>query len=83
MSPRMRLIGQVKSNKMDKTVVVTVSRKVAHPKYRKTMIRTKKYYVQSDEQLEVGTPVVIEESRRISKLKKWRVAKVLNEKKSK
>ncbi len=71
-------IGVVVSNKMDKTVVVTVSRKVRHEKYGKIIERSKKYYAQDDsDAIEVGQKVRIMETRPLSKLKRWRVVEVL------
>lgn len=66
--------GTVVSNKMDKTVVVSVSRTIRHPVYGKVVNRKKKYYAHSDAQdLKVGQTVTIMETRPISKLKRWRV----------
>jgi small subunit ribosomal protein S17 len=74
---RRELIGKVKSNKMDKSVVVTVSRKVPHPVYKKYVNKTKKYYAHDPNNLcEAGDTVVIEESKPLSRLKRWRVKKI-------
>lgn len=70
---RKRQVGIVKSAKMDKTVVVEVSCTMKHPLYEKVVTRTSKYYAHTEEALTPGTKVVIEESRPISKLKRWRV----------
>ncbi len=71
-------IGVVISNKMDKTVVVKVSRKMRHGKYSKVIERSKKYYAQDDsDALEIGQKVRITETRPLSKLKRWRVVEVL------
>jgi small subunit ribosomal protein S17 len=71
-------IGVVISNKMDKTVVVKVSRKMRHSKYSKVIERSKKYYAQDDsDAIEVGQTVRIMETRPLSKLKRWRVVEVL------
>jgi small subunit ribosomal protein S17 len=71
-------IGTVISNKMDKTVVVTVSRKMRHAKYGKVVERTKKYYAHDDsDAVTVGQTVRIAETRPLSKLKRWRVVEVL------
>ncbi len=71
-------IGVVISNKMDKTVVVTVSRKMRHAKYGKVVERTKKYYAHDDsDAVTVGQKVRIVETRPLSKLKRWRVVEVL------
>lgn len=71
-------VGTVLSDKMDKTLVVGVRRKVAHPLYGKQMVRTKKYYAH-DEQSEAreGDVVRIMESRPLSKQKRWRLIEVV------
>lgn len=71
-----KLPGKIISNKMQKTVVVEVERLKEHPKYKRRY-RTHKRYKAHDEKGEykVGDMVVIEESRPISKEKKWRVIK--------
>ena len=69
--------GVVVSNKMQKTVTVRVDRTYAHPKYGKVITRGKKYYAHTEEALPVGQKVEIVETRPLSKLKRWRVAKVL------
>lgn len=66
--------GTVVSNKMQKTVVVLVPRTMRHPKYDKVVTRNKKYYAHHElETIAVGTEVKIEETRPLSKLKRWRV----------
>ena len=71
-------IGIVISNRMEKTVVVQVSRKIRHEKYGKVIERTKKYYAHDDsDAIEMGQKVRIVETRPLSKLKRWRVAEVL------
>jgi small subunit ribosomal protein S17 len=70
--------GIVVSNKMDKTAVVAVVDRVRHAKYAKFVNRTKKLYVQDDENdVNVGDRVRIMETRPTSKLKRWRVVEVL------
>ena len=70
--------GTVVSNKMDKTVVVSVIRKFAHPVYKKTVTTTKKFYAHDeDNQCQIGDRVKIIESRPLSKLKRWKVKEVL------
>tara|TARA_Y100001960_G_scaffold297225_1_gene343413 strand:- start:83 stop:343 length:261 start_codon:yes stop_codon:yes gene_type:complete len=77
---RRQLIGIVSSNKMDKTAVVSVKRKVPHPVYKKLVNKTKKYYAHDPNKLcGIGDKVLIEESRPLSKLKRWRV-KTIQEK---
>tara|TARA_B100000686_G_C16359312_1_gene746923 strand:- start:368 stop:628 length:261 start_codon:yes stop_codon:yes gene_type:complete len=71
---RRQLIGIVSSSKMDKTVVVSVKRKFPHPVYKKFVNKTKKYYAHDPNAMcSVGDRVVIEESKPLSKLKRWRV----------
>lgn len=69
--------GVVVSNKMQKTVVVNVDTRFAHPKYKKIITRGKKYYAHVAQELAVGQKVKIIETRPLSKLKRWRVAEVL------
>ncbi|MFU8804148.1 MAG: 30S ribosomal protein S17 [Bradymonadaceae bacterium] len=71
-------IGHVVSDKMDKTVVVAVTRRYMHTKYKKYVKERLKYKVH-DETNEVGTgdKVLIEETRPLSKDKRWRVKEVL------
>jgi len=75
---RKERIGIVTSNKMDKTIVVSVERKVKHPKYGKFVKRTKKFYAH-DEKTEcgIGDTVRIMETRPLSKLKNWRLIEIL------
>jgi len=73
MNNRKRKTGVVLSNKMEKTVTVRVSRRVKHPRYGKVITMWKKYYAHTDAPLEVGQNVEIEETRPMSKLKRWRV----------
>ena len=70
--------GVVVSNKMKNTVTVRAERRVRHSVYKKVVLRGKKYYVDSkDQEIAVGTKVRIIETRPLSKLKCWRVLKVL------
>lgn len=68
-----RLEGTVVSNKMTNAIVVSVSRRIPHPKYGKIITRIKKYYARTLETVDVGETVVIEQSRPISKLIRWQV----------
>ncbi|MEK7659782.1 MAG: 30S ribosomal protein S17 [Patescibacteria group bacterium] len=71
---KQRLVGNVVSNKMDKTVVVEVTRLTQHPKYRKYIKRSKKYKAHDAENAyNIGDRVVIESIRPMSKDKKWMV----------
>jgi len=74
---RRQLIGKVSSNNMDKTVVVMVQRKIPHPIYRKYVNKTKKYYAHDPRNsCSLGDVVLIEESKPLSKLKRWRVKNI-------
>lgn len=70
--------GTVMSNKMDKTVVVMVERLITHPKYRK-FIRRQSTFTAHDAQnaCNPGDRVLIEESRPLSKTKRWVVVEIL------
>lgn len=70
--PKRLLQGIVVSDKADKTVVVDVERRFTHPILKKTVRRTKKYQAHDPEnKFKVGDRVVIEESKPISKTKRW------------
>ena len=70
--------GLVVSDSMDATVVVAVIERVRHPRYGKTVQRTKKLYVHDQENTaKVGDRVRVIETRPLSKLKRWRLADVL------
>lgn len=72
-------IGVVVSDKGDKTVVVQVERRFAHPLYGKGVARTKRYHAHDEEnEYQVGDTVRITETRPISKLKRWRVVRLLD-----
>jgi small subunit ribosomal protein S17 len=74
---RRQLVGNVIPSKMDKTVVVQVARRFPHPKYKKYVTRTKKYYAHDPQgQCSPGDVVRIEESKPLSKLKRWRVVSI-------
>jgi len=77
-STRKTWVGKVKSNKMDKTVVVMVERLIQDTKYRK-FVRRRNTFKAHDAQnvCSVGDRVLIEESRPISKDKRWLVVKIL------
>ena len=71
-------VGVVVSDKMDKTVVVQVERRYAHPLYGKQVTRTKKYHAHDENnEAHAGDTVRIVETRPLSKLKRWRVAEVV------
>lgn len=71
--------GQVVSDKMDKTVVVKVERRVSHPLYGKTMRKEKKIKAHdARNECEIGDLVKIQEVRPLSKEKRWRVVEILS-----
>ncbi|MBN1487195.1 MAG: 30S ribosomal protein S17 [Anaerolineae bacterium] len=75
---RKRLIGIVTSDKMEKTVVVSVERRYRHPLYEKVVRDAKKYMVHDEtNECHVGDRVAIVESRPYSRHKRWRVEEVL------
>ncbi|MFZ0704026.1 MAG: 30S ribosomal protein S17 [Candidatus Korobacteraceae bacterium] len=66
------LIGEVVSTKMAKTIVVEVRRQKAHPFYKRVVARSKKFYAHDENKTaRLGDFVQIEESRPLSKLKRW------------
>ena len=70
--------GIVSSAGMDKTIAVTVTDRVRHPLYGKTMQRSKKLYVHDENnEAGVGDRVLVAETRPLSKLKRWRLVQVL------
>ncbi len=72
--PKRILRGVVVSDTQDKTVVVKVERRFTHPLLKKTVRRTKNYHAHDESNsFKAGQQVAIEESRPISKLKRWRV----------
>lgn len=75
---RKSVSGYVVSNKMDKTVVVSVERKVKHPVYGKYIKKTSKFQAHDEEnQCSIGDFVQIMETRPLSKNKKWRLMSIL------
>lgn len=72
------MIGTVTSDKMDKTVVVSVATNVKHPKYGKIVKRTYKLKAHDEENVcQVGDKVKVMETRPLSKDKRWRVVEVM------
>jgi len=72
--PKRILQGTVVSDKNEKTVVVLVERRFAHPLYRKTVRRTKRYQAHDESNaIKVGENVMIEECAPVSKNKRWTV----------
>lgn len=74
---RRQMRGIVVSNKMDKTVVIAVTRKFRHPLYKRVMQLTRKYFAHSEGVAKEGDFVQIEETRPLSKNKRWRVLRIL------
>ena len=74
---RKQRTGIVVSDAMNKTVVVEVERRIAHPLYGKIMRRNKKYYVHDEKnEAKKGDHVVISETRPLSKTKRWRMVEI-------
>ncbi|HEY6271114.1 MAG TPA: 30S ribosomal protein S17 [Terriglobales bacterium] len=77
-SRRASKIGQVVSTKMQKTIVVEVIMKKSHPLYRRVIAKSKKFYAHDEENTaHVGDFVEIEETRPLSRLKRWRLKNIL------
>ncbi len=75
---RKEKIGTVTSNKMEKSIVVSVERKVKHPKYGKFLNKTTKFVAHDDANTcNIGDTVKIVETRPISKSKCWRLVEVI------
>jgi small subunit ribosomal protein S17 len=71
-------IGTVIGNKMDKSIIVAMERKVAHPLYKKYYKKTAKFMAHDEKnECGVGDTVKIMETRPLSKLKKWRLVEVI------
>ena len=71
-------VGVVVSDKADKTVTVMVERRFAHPLYGKQVAKTKKYHAHDENnEFQMGDKVRIIETRPLSKLKRWRVAELI------
>ena len=75
---RKERVGEVISNKMAKTIVVRVERRFPHPRYKKVVTGYTKFYAH-DEKAEAkpGDRVLIEETRPLSRTKRWRLVQVL------
>jgi small subunit ribosomal protein S17 len=71
-------VGNVVSTKMQKTIVVEVTRKYSHPLYGRVMSRDKRFYAHDEKKdAHVGDVVRIEETRPLSKLKRWRLLDIV------
>ncbi len=78
MNNRRRLTGVVTSNKMDKSVLVVMTRTYRHPLYKKVVHSKKKIMAHDELGCEIGDQVKIVESRPISKRKQWVVEEILH-----
>ena len=76
---RKERLGEVISNKMTKTIIVRVERRFPHPTYKKVVTGYKKLYAHDEKsEAKVGDRVKIEETRPLSRLKRWRLVAVVN-----
>jgi len=78
--PKKQMVGTVVSDKMEKTVVVEVETKKRHPVYHKVITKKKKFKAHDEAGAKVGDTVVIEETRPLSKDKRWEITEILNPK---
>ena len=75
---RKQRVGEVVSNKMAKTIVVRVERRFPHPQYRKVVTAYAKFYAHDEKsEAKAGDRVRIQETRPLSKLKRWRLVEVV------
>jgi len=75
---RKQRVGEVVSNKMTKTIVVRVERRFPHPRFKKIVTSYNKFYAHDEKaEAKVGDTVRIEETRPLSKLKRWRLVEVV------
>lgn len=77
-SAQRTITGKVISNKMHKTIVVQIERKVKHPLYGKYIRRFSKMYAHDEENAcQTGDVVTIQQTRPISKMKRWKLVEIL------
>ena len=76
-SSRKTRVGLVVSDKMDKTVVVAIADRVAHPLYKKIVKRTYKLKAHENNECRVGDWIRVMETRPLSKDKRWRVVEII------
>jgi small subunit ribosomal protein S17 len=77
-SRRNEKVGEVVSTKMQKTIVVEVEKRKAHPKYKRVMKTSKKFYAHDEQNTaRVGDMVRIRETRPLSKLKRWNLEEIV------
>ena len=75
---RKEVVGEVVSNKMNKTIVVAVTRKKSHALYARVISTDKKFYAHDEKnEAHVGDVVRLEETRPLSKLKRWRLKEII------
>jgi small subunit ribosomal protein S17 len=75
---RKEVVGEVVSSRMRKTIVVKVTRKKSHPFYGRVIARNKKFYAHDEKnEAHVGDVVRIEETRPLSKLKRWKLKDIV------
>lgn len=75
---RKERVGEVVSNKMMRTIVVQVTRRHPHPKFKKVITSYNKFYAHDEKQeAKIGDRVRIEETRPLSKLKRWRLVEIV------
>ena len=75
---RKERVGRVLSNKMAKTIIVQVERRFPHPKFKKVVTGYQKFYAHDEKaEAKVGDRVRIEETRPLSKTKRWRLVEVV------
>jgi small subunit ribosomal protein S17 len=75
---RKQRVGEVIANKMAKTITVRVERRFPHPKFKKVVTGYKKFYVHDEKsEAKVGDRVRIEETKPLSKTKRWRLVEVV------
>lgn len=71
-------VGEVVSDKMDKTIVVAVTRQFMHPKYKKFVRKQKRYHVHDEEnECRQGDRVLIQETRPLSRTKRWKLKEII------
>lgn len=76
---RKERVGEVVSSKMNKTIVVRVQRRFAHPVYRKVVTAYSKFYAHDEKnEAKAGDQVRIEETRPVSRTKRWRLVEVVD-----
>src|SRR6267378_2739145 len=75
---RKERVGEVISNKMTKTIIVRVERRFPHPRYKKVVTGYSKFYAHDEKsEAKVGDRVRIQETRPLSKMKRWRLMEVV------